>query len=59
MESVTETIVIAVIRESVSLFVLLVLIVLAYRLVDKFGTQFIEVWDKIADSLEQIARNKM
>ena len=58
MEQITETIVIAIIRESVSLFVLLVLIVLAYRLVDKFGTQFIDIWQDMAKSLAVIAKRK-
>ena len=47
-------ILIAIVRESVSLFVLLVLIVLAYRLVDKFGTEFLEVLRDICDAISDI-----
>lgn len=47
-------ILIAIVRESVSLFVLLVLIVLAYRLVDKFGTEFLEVLREICDAISNI-----
>jgi hypothetical protein len=54
MDLADTTIFVAIIRESVSLFVLLVLIVLAYRLVDKFGTEFLEVMREISESISDI-----
>jgi hypothetical protein len=45
---------IALIRESASLFVLLVFIVLSYRLLDKFCTLFLEVMQEISDNISDI-----
>lgn len=55
MTEISPTVLSAIIRESVSLFVLLVLIVLSYRLVDKFGTDFLDCLEVIAKSIERIA----
>jgi hypothetical protein len=54
MDLADTTIFVAILRESVSLFVLLVLIVLAYRLVDKFGTEFLEVLREICVAISDI-----
>lgn len=46
-----------IIRESVSLFILLVFIFLSYRLVDKFGGTLQSFFDDLLDVLEKMADN--
>lgn len=54
MATAESEIIIAIIRESISLFVLLVFIILSYRLVDKFGTEFLEVLQQISDNVGEM-----
>lgn len=47
-----------IIRESVSLFILLVFVFLTYRLVDKFGGTLQSFFDDLLAVLEKIADNQ-
>jgi len=49
---------IAVLRESVSLFVLLVFLLLVYRVVDRLLSLFEDFAENLLDVLEKIAKNK-
>lgn len=55
MEQLPTELTIAIIRESVSLFVLLVFIFLSYKLLSKFGTEAVNLMSEIISVLNRIA----